>query len=117
MSPPFLFALAIERLSKAISENINIMGYCEGPSKLDSVSMQTMSSYFVTNPLIALPNLNSLLESFYTISGLGVNLAKCSAMPINIPNDLATFLQHYFSFTWCTQAFDYLGHSHFSGPV
>lgn len=105
---PLLFASAIEPLSREISENINIKGYCKGPSEFKLSLYPDNVLLFLTNLLIALPNLTSLLESFYTLSGLGVNLAKCSAMPINIPHDLTTSLQHHFSFAFCTQAFRYL---------
>lgn len=43
---------------------------------------------FLTNPLISLPNLKFTLHTIQDLLHLGVNLAKCMAMPINMPPSL-----------------------------
>lgn len=58
---------------------------------------------------MSLPNLISTLHTFKDLSGLGVNLTKCSAMPINLPPSLTERLRDNFHFAWDEGSLQYLG--------
>lgn len=64
---------------------------------------------FLPDPLVSLPNLISTLQEFHLISGLGVNLAKCSALPINIPPHISTSIKDSLGITLTDNSLQYLG--------
>lgn len=71
--------------------------------------MQMMLSYF-QQTLIAIPNLLSELNTFHKLSGLGINISKCSALPINCsPNMISLLQKKNVTFIWCSHSFRYLG--------
>lgn len=106
---PLLFILTIEPLACAIRENVNIKGYSKGLKDFKLSLYADDVLLFLLDPLISLPNLIKVLEAFQDLTGLGVNLVKCTAMPINIPPLLAASLRERFSFTWTSHSFKYLG--------
>lgn len=57
----------------------------------------------------SLPNLLSTLNDFHPTSGLGVNPAKCSALPINIPQHTLTTLKDSFDIALSDSTLQYLG--------
>lgn len=63
---------------------------------------------FLPDPLVSLPNLVEILEEFHTYSGLGVNMKKCSALPINLPIVLRD-TKECFGFTINGHTLQYLG--------
>lgn len=64
---------------------------------------------FLPDPLVSLPNLISTLQDSHSISGLGVNLAKCSALPINIPPHISTSIKDSFGITLTDNSLQCLG--------
>lgn len=72
---PLIFALAIEPLARAIN-NPNIKGYqkVEEEFKLSMYADNVL--VFLSDPVVSLLNLVSLLREFHVVSGLGVNLTK-----------------------------------------
>lgn len=106
---PLLFALAIEPLACAIRNNIDIKGYSKGSKEYKLSLYADDVLLFITDPLISLPNLTKTLAIFHDLTGLSVNLSKCSALPINIPPALIASLKDKFSFNWNMDSFRYLG--------
>lgn len=110
MSPsPLLFALAMEPLSRSISNDPNIKGYTKGGREFKLSLYEDDVLLFISDPLISLPNLMSFLDSFHKLTGLGVNPTKCSALPIHLPQLLLTTLKEKFKFTWNHISLQYLG--------
>lgn len=56
-----------------------------------------------------MPNIISTLHTFQEISGLGVNLSKCSALLINFPQNITLTIQSNFGFAMEGQTLPYLG--------
>lgn len=64
---------------------------------------------FLPDPVASLPNLVSTLQVFQKLSGLGVNLTKCSALPINIPYDIIANIKELFGISLTDSTLQYLG--------
>lgn len=62
-----------------------------------------------TNPIVSLPNLQSLLTCFAASSGLQINPHKTTAMNIMLPSSLVTHLQSSFPYLWSGSTLEYLG--------
>lgn len=64
---------------------------------------------FLTDPVVTLPNLVLTLCIFQDVSGLGVNLSKCTTLPINFPSALIASIQSRFGFARGGEMLSYLG--------
>lgn len=64
---------------------------------------------FLADLVICLPNLVSTLRVFQVVSGLGLNLSKCSALPINFLTTSISSIQSKFGFTLNGETLPYLG--------
>ena len=106
---PLLFALAIEPLAQAIRCNHDISGYLKGNHEYKISLYADDALVYITNPHTSIPVLLKELDLFHKISGLKINLNKCSAMPVNIPLNTLNLLQSNFPFTWITSSIKYLG--------
>lgn len=99
----------MEPLAHALRNNNNIKGYTKGPNEFKVSLYADDALLFLSDPLISIPNLLTELKNFHKISGLRININKCSALPINLPQNTQSLLQQNFPFTWSSQSFRYLG--------
>lgn len=106
---PLVFALAIEPLARAIITNANIKGYQKGEGEFKLSLYADDVLMFLPDPIVSLPNLLNTLKSFHAFSWLGVNLAKCLPLPINIPSHISSSLKDTFGFSLSNNTLQYLG--------
>lgn len=104
-----IFALAVEPLARAIIMYPNIKGYQKGEVEFKMSLYADDLLMFLPDPLVSLPNLLSTLQKCHTLSGMGVNLAKCSALPINISLHISTNLKDSFGIALTDNTLQYLG--------
>lgn len=90
---PLLFVLAIEPLAQAMRNNVNIKGYFKTHSEFKLGLYLDDALLFLTDPLISIPNLLDELNIFYNLSGLKIDINKCSALPINFSHNMQNLLQ------------------------
>lgn len=62
----------------------------------------------ITNPLLFLASLHSLLSSFSAISGYKINTKKTEALPLHIPHSLPSQLKESYPYRWCSTSLKYL---------
>lgn len=106
---PLLFALVIEPLARSITLNQDIKGYVKGDQHFKSSMYADNVLLLLTDPLISLLNFISTLHTLQDLTSLGVNLAKCKALSINLPSSLTERLKDNFHFAWCEGSLLYLG--------
>lgn len=70
--------------------------------------MRMMSWFYVSDPLISLPNIMTELKDFNLLSKFKINY-KSEILSLNVPSGLRTQLHTSFSFTWCQTSLKYLG--------
>uniref|UniRef100_A0A803K2X3 Reverse transcriptase domain-containing protein n=1 Tax=Xenopus tropicalis TaxID=8364 RepID=A0A803K2X3_XENTR len=104
---PLLYALSIEPLAAAIRCDPNITGITINSMQFKIALFADDVLLTLTNPIISLPNLHTLLENYGLISGYKINLSKTEALPLHIP-DLSA-LKQTFNYNWKTDALSYLG--------
>lgn len=79
---PLLFAIAIEPLVNAVHTDSEVQG-------IFHAGLEQVSSYvddlilFMSNPLVSIPTVLLILESFSTFSGCKLNFSKSELFPVN----------------------------------
>lgn len=73
-------------------------GYTKGQSSFKVCLYADDALLFITNPLISIPNLLEILDTFANISGLKINISKSVALPINFSSSELNTLKNNFSF-------------------
>lgn len=106
---PLIFALTLEPLLNMIRSNPNIKGLTVGTTEHKLSAYADYVLFYVTDPLISLPNIMSELRRFYSLSNFKINYSKSEILPLNIPPTMRSQLQASFSFTWCCSSLKYLG--------
>ncbi|KAK9139645.1 hypothetical protein Scep_009326 [Stephania cephalantha] len=92
---PFLFILVADILGQMIDSAKRhgvIEGFKVGDEGIHVTHLQYAddSLLFVKNSERAVANMMHLVHTFYTISGLKLNLSKCGLLGINVSNDLVS---------------------------
>lgn len=95
---PLLFALAIEPLAHKIRNNYDIKGYTKGENEFKLSLYADDALVFLTEPITSIPSLLKEFKLFHNISGLKINMNKCSAMPINLSQNTQNLLSSNFPF-------------------
>lgn len=65
--------------------------------------------FFVTNPLVSIPNLMTELKKYEALSFFKVNYQKSEALNVSMPASLDTLLRADFPFKWAGAYIKYLG--------
>lgn len=106
---PVIFIPTLEPLLNKIRLNSAIKGFMVGlmEHKLSAYADDVL--FYVSDPLISLPNIMAELKAFNLLSNFKINYNKSEILSLNIPTGLRTQLQTSFSFTWCQTSLKYLG--------
>lgn len=106
---PLIFALTLEPLLNKIRLNRDIRGFTVGPTEHKLSAYADDVLFYVSEPLMSLPNIIAELKEFHLLSNFKINYNKSEILSLNIPMALRTQLQTAFSFTWCQTSLKYLG--------
>lgn len=105
---PILFALSIEPLAEAISQNAQIQGLeDEGGTTHKTALFADDILLFIKNPLLSIPALMQCLHKYSSVSGYKINENESEAMMIS--GNWPIQLNENVSFHWSKQDFMYLG--------
>lgn len=95
---PLIFAMATETLAIAIRENPDVKGVACGPQTHKCGLFADDLILFISSPLTSIPNLNKILSSFGSNSGLIVNFSKSLALNVSLSPEMVTLLKQNFQF-------------------
>ncbi len=104
---PLLFAIAIEPLAIWLREEVDFKGIkrIDREYKLSLYADDLI--LFISDPVVSVPIILSILNQFGKISGYKINFHKSELFPVN---SLANNLTHsLFPFRWAAEGFKYLG--------
>lgn len=94
---------------QGICLNSDIRGFRVGQTEHKLSAYADDVLFYVSDPLISLPNIMAELKAFNLLSNFKINYNKSEILSLNITPGLRTQLQSAFSFTWCPTALKYLG--------
>lgn len=106
---PLLFTLALDPLATAIKQHPDISGFPIESSHFKLCMYADDVMLFLNQPQLSLSNLFTILSKFASISGLTINVAKSTTLPIKLPPAQCETLPGSFSFQWSIDKIPYLG--------
>lgn len=80
---PLLFTLFLEPLATAIRTDIDIKGVSQGGEEHKLFMYADDILLLIKNPIVFIPNVLSIIESFSKLSGYKINWQKSEGMPIS----------------------------------
>lgn len=92
-----------------IKKNPNICGLQSGRHTYKVSLFADNLLLTLTQPIISLPNVLFIWNSYSQISNFGINKEKSVALNMSLPSSTLITLKSLFKFTWATKRLDYLG--------
>lgn len=104
---PLLFILFLEPLAAAIRGEMDIKGVVQGEEEHKMFLYADDILLLIKDPIMSIPNVLSIVESFSKISGYVINWQKSQGMPIS--KGCNQSLISKFGFKWILTGMKYLG--------
>uniref|UniRef100_A0A8C5PI59 Reverse transcriptase domain-containing protein n=1 Tax=Leptobrachium leishanense TaxID=445787 RepID=A0A8C5PI59_9ANUR len=97
---PLLFVLSLEPFLEAVRQHPDISGVSLGrdPHKVAAYADDLL--FFISNPLISLPNILTAFEEYYTLANLKINFTKSSILNISVPSHRVIAMRPTLPFVW-----------------
>uniref|UniRef100_A0A8C5M2S8 Reverse transcriptase domain-containing protein n=1 Tax=Leptobrachium leishanense TaxID=445787 RepID=A0A8C5M2S8_9ANUR len=106
---PLLFALSLEPLLESVRQNVKITGL-EGTRETHKVSAYADDLiFYITNPLITLPEIVTEFQKYGALSNLKLNLEKSEVLNLTVQESTERHLRREHPFIWCNTKMRYLG--------
>uniref|UniRef100_A0A8C5WKY5 Reverse transcriptase domain-containing protein n=1 Tax=Leptobrachium leishanense TaxID=445787 RepID=A0A8C5WKY5_9ANUR len=106
---PLLFILSLEPFLEAVRQHPDISGVAGGAETHKVTAYADDLLFFVSNPLISLPNILAVFEEYRKLANLKINFSKSSILNISVPSHRVVSMRHTLPFRWAGTRLKYLG--------